>query len=183
MSRTHVNTHTVSGLLAADAEISELNYPRGGKKVFRFQFRIGCDRMSRRADGSPEKKTSWFRIQFEGHEQAKNFYEARLKKGAEVLLVGEQLINQVTDDVGTRYFHFLKAKTIQIIQEARKEKPSTAVTPQGRPQLAAVPSETPVRSESTSSRLQPAPPGPETNAPRKGQYAVDTDQLKAACDW
>lgn len=190
MAKIHANSHTVSGNLAADADIHPLQFPVDGSSVTRFRFRIGCDKFTRNKQGKPETRTTWFTIRFDVKERAVKYYTRFLKKGAEVLVVGEQLVDEVIDDTGHRFFHYISGQTLTVLTEAKAkdeeiEAPQTTQSTQ-RPKLVAVPK--PV-APSTPPRPQPkvlseAPILPEDDASSSAsQHTVTSEDLQQAVTW
>lgn len=200
MAKIHANSHTVSGNLAKDAELQALQFPVDGLPMFRFKFRIGCDSFTRDKQGQPAQRTTWFTIRFDVREKGVKYYQRLLKKGAEVLAVGEQLIDTVNDDRGTQYFHFLAAQTVTILSEAknREEQPAPSDVKQPhapvrtsagqRPRLTAV-AERPARDAGMEPPpgnrvLTDAPVAPEPDpGDGKRRYQVSGEDLKEAIHW
>ncbi|MBQ4855912.1 single-stranded DNA-binding protein [Rhodanobacter sp. B2A1Ga4] len=198
MAKIHANSHTVSGNLAKDAELQALQFPVDGQPMFRFKFRIGCDSFTRDNQGQPAQRTTWFTIRFDVREKGVKFYQRLLKKGAEVLVVGEQLVDTVVDDRGTQYYHYMAAQTVAVLTEAkiREEQNAQTSTPRPNapvrtgqaPRLKAVPQPQPKDASMPpppgNRVLADAPVAPEPDpGDGKRRYEVAKEDLKEAIHW
>lgn len=160
------NTHTLSGFLKEDAQFLAPSQDDANQN-FRCRFRIGC-RKSYRVGNDVRTRVTWFNIKFSASEGGHAYYQDKLKKGARVLIVGEQLVDEEDGPAGRRYWQFIRAHTVNVLVEAPVEAPS-APAPQEPKAQAAPPPE--------PSRQRQAPPEPRAQAPRP-QHTSRPTQLR-----
>lgn len=149
------NTHTLSGVLKEDAQFLAPS-PDDANPMVRCRFRIGC-RKSYRVGRDVRTRVTWFNVKFSASEGGHAYFEEKLKKGARVLIVGEQLVDEEDGPAGRRYWQFIRAHTVNVLVEAPVEEAKPPV-PQEPKAEAAPPPEPP--------RQRPAPPEPRAQAPR-----------------
>ncbi|KZC41136.1 hypothetical protein RHOFW510R12_00730 [Rhodanobacter sp. FW510-R12] len=160
------NTHTLSGVLKEDAQFQAPS-PDDANPTVRCRFRIGC-RKSYRAGRDIRSRVTWFNVKFSTAEGGLAYFQEKLKKGARVLIVGEQLVDEEDGPAGRRYWQFIRAHTVNVLVEAPVEE-AQAQAPEEPKAQAAPPPE--------PSRQRQAPPEPRAPAPRP-QHASKPMQLR-----
>ncbi|WP_199039772.1 MULTISPECIES: hypothetical protein [unclassified Dyella] len=111
------NIHTVSGTVWEDAQFK--GFPEGSATPtsYRFRLRIGSRKLYRRGNDLRSRMT-WFNIKFEVPADGFPYYRDKLKKDARILVSGEQLVDEDDGPAGRRYWHFIRATTINVLVEA-----------------------------------------------------------------
>ncbi|UJJ60428.1 hypothetical protein [Rhodanobacter denitrificans] len=151
------NTHTISGVLKEDAQFLAPS-PDDVNPMVRCRFRIGC-RKSYRVGRDVRTRVTWFNVKFSASEGGHTYFEERLKKGARVLIVGEQLVDEEDGPAGRRYWQFIRAHTVNVLVEAPTEEEVKPPVPQ-EPKAEAAPPPEP------SLQRQASPPEPRAQAQR-----------------
>lgn len=149
------NTHTLSGFLKEDAQFQAPSKD-DANPMFRCRFRIGC-RKSYRVGNDVRTRVTWFNIKFSASEVGHAYYQDKLKKGARVLIVGEQLVDEEDGPAGRRYWQFIRAQTVNVLVEAPVEEANPPVPQEPKAQAAPPPE---------PSRQRQAPPEPRAQTPR-----------------
>ena len=160
------NTHTISGLLKDDAQHRLFDQNPDRPPTYRFKFRIGC-RKTYRSGNDVNSRLTWFNVKFDVAVSGFSYFEERLKKGARILIVGEQLVDEEDGPAGRRYWQFIRASTINILVDAPVEvsanEPQQHTPKPASPQPAAAPRETP---PAATRENRPPPPAQSRSNPR-----------------
>jgi hypothetical protein len=111
-----VNTHTLSGTLFKDAAHRALTTgPDSPPTKYRFKFRMGTRKVFRQGNDVRTRMT-WFTVKFEVPAAGLDYYKDLLKANTRVFVTGEQLTDEEDSEAGRRYWHFIKATAVQLLQ-------------------------------------------------------------------
>lgn len=151
------NIHTVSGTVWEDAQYKAFPEGSATPTSYRFKLRIGSRKLYRRGNDLRSRMT-WFNIKFEVPADGFPYYRDKLKKDARILVSGEQLVDEDDGPAGRRYWHFIRATTINVLVEA-------SVTADAAPQEPAPEAQQPVQQAPVQTeRQQRMPPPPRQSA-------------------
>jgi len=112
----YINQQIVVGHLGADATYFELPPKEGLPRRFIANFRIAATKRNSRKQGDRKDRTTWFDVKLKLTLNGVTFFTDRLKKGAEVFVQGEPLVDERFDDQQKKHvYHYVQAETVEIL--------------------------------------------------------------------
>ena len=120
----YINQHVFAGHLGADATFIELPAREGQSRKFIANFRVAATKRYSLGNGTRKERTTWFPVKLSLSQNGVSFFTDKLKKGAFVLVQGEPLVDERSDQQGKHWYHYVRADLVEILLDAKPQEKS-----------------------------------------------------------